>query len=142
MTKVNVAAANTIDDLKDEKQIKDRNGEAKSGLSQPSESTVGELSSKEGDSINLAIQKENRNLNNTEGDLQKVTKNKGSKDMLNPIDAIKTSNPNQDSKAQQSTSQIDVSEKMQTSKDPIASAVQQNLATQEVCDSKMTELHY
>lgn len=142
MTKVNVAAANTIDDLKDEKQIKDRDGEAKSGLSQPSESTVGELSSKEGDSINLAIQKENRNLNNTEGDLQKVTKNEGSKDMLNPIDAIKTSNPNQDSKAQQSTSQIDVSEKMQTSKDPIASAVQQNLATQEVCDSKMTELHY
>lgn len=142
MTKVNVAAANTIDDLKDEKQIKDRDGEAKSGLSQPSESTVGELSSKEGDSINLAIQKENRNLNNTEGDLQKVTKNEGSKDMLNPIDAIKTSNPNQDSKAQQSTSQIDVSEKMQTSKDPIASAVKKNLATQEVCDSKMTELHY
>lgn len=135
MTKVNVAAANTIDDLKDEKQIKDRDGEAKS-------STVGELSSKEGDSINLAIPKENMNLNNTEGDLQKVTKNEGSKDMLNPIDAIKTSNPNQDSKAQQSTSQIDVSEKMQTSKDPIASAVQQNLATQEVCDSKMAELHY
>lgn len=57
---------------------------------------------------------------------------KDEKKNSSPIDAIKNSNPNQDGKAEKRTAQSEVSEEKQISKDPIPSAVKQNLAIQEV----------
>ncbi|VVA32011.1 PREDICTED: dentin sialophospho [Prunus dulcis] len=145
--KVNVPAANTIDNSKDEKKNTDRDGgaqistkkESVRGLSKPNEGTISESNRHlEKSSVNPAEcqatldstqpTKDNENSNHSEGGLRKVTENEGKKE----LDAKKDLNPVQGNKDEQGTAQRGVSEVKQISGDPIASAPQKNLVSKDV----------
>ncbi|BBH04676.1 hypothetical protein Prudu_015878 [Prunus dulcis] len=145
--KVNVPAANTIDNSKDEKKNTDRDGGAQistkkeyvRGLSKPNEGTISESNRHlEKNSVNPAERqatldstqptKDNENSNHSEGGLRKVTENEGKKE----LDAKKDLNPVQGNKDEQGTAQRGVSEVKQISGDPIASAPQKNLVSKDV----------
>ncbi|CAB4282310.1 unnamed protein product [Prunus armeniaca] len=145
--KVNVLAANTIDNSKDEKKNTDRDGGAQIStkkesvrrLSKPNEGTISESNRHlEKSSVNPAERqatldstqptKDNENSNHSEGGLQKVTEKEGKKE----LDAKKDLNPVQGNKDEQGTAQRGVSEVKRISGDPIASAPQKNLVSKDV----------
>lgn len=66
---------------------------------------------------------------------------KDEKKNSNPIDAIKNSNPNQDSKAEKRTAQSEVFEEKQISKDPIPSAVK-SVSLEKVQRDKTSSTEY
>lgn len=122
---MNVPAANTIDNSKDEKKNTDRDGgaqistkkESVGGLSKPNEGTISESNRHlEKSSVNPAEHqatldstqptKDNENSNHSKGGLQKVTENEGKKE----LDAKKDLNPVQGNKDEQGTAQRGVSE--------------------------------
>lgn len=66
---------------------------------------------------------------------------KDEKKNSNPIDAIKNSNPNQDGKAEKHTTQSEVFEEKQISKDPIPSAVK-SVSLEKVQRDKASSTEY